>query len=729
MKNFTITLPVIIIAILFSLSATATASGMTLSGDTVRKETPIEKEVTGKDSVAAMLDNVTVYADRIRVKGSLTTIGIPGTAFEHAGSSYDMLANLPGLMLGMSGIEVLGLGQPVFEIDGRIIKDMTELKALRSEDVREVKIERSPGPAYEGNTRAVVSVITRKRAGDFLYLNVSNTLGIGRKVNESPDISFKAKLGKFATGIYYSFGHSASQFNETYFREIKHPSSLFSIDQSRIFSSNRNRHSLKWSGEWRINAKNRLAAFYSFDRLGSGITTSGDNDIRDGASEEVLKFDDRDRSKSDLHNATLLYDYVNGRTTLKVTQDLTFSGVKGDYRSREGKFTAEDVTEINTHSKKRYGIYSLRADFVTDRFFWGIYLGAGIRYSHISSKTDIRSDNPYLMDGKYSNRLSVGEDNAAAYLSFSRMFGRFSVRPGVRLQYVSRRSSDRMGDGTVSRIHGHDISVFPWLTVNYYASADMSLYLQYTRRLSQPNFSQMNSGIIYQDTLAYKNGNPSLRASCSESVTIGMNMKGIILTCSYGNTRNPIADVMAVREPGSNTLWEYSINLRRQESFSFGAGYNKRFSKLLLYAIGYMNLNRCRLPEPGLMPHSFSMSFNAQVNLSYTLDSHFSFFGNYTLQGRNRYLIAEQRSVQNFTLGANCSLLSGRLNISLQAADIFNQAHYNNITSRYRNVTWGTRGKNDMRRVTLTLSYTFLNKQIDIKGGRGNSTELNRIRE
>ena len=109
------------------------------------------------DTSYVTLDEITVSADHIRVSGSLTTISIPGTAYAKTGSALTMLPNLPGLMLSSNGIEVVGLGSPLFVLNGRELKNISELKAIKSDDVKEVKIERSPGPKYEGNTVAVVS--------------------------------------------------------------------------------------------------------------------------------------------------------------------------------------------------------------------------------------------------------------------------------------------------------------------------------------------------------------------------------------------------------------------------------------------------------------------------------------------------------------------------------------------------------------------------------------------
>ncbi len=103
----------------------------------------------------------------------------------------------------------------------------------------------------------------------------------------------------------------------------------------------------------------------------------------------------------------------------------------------------------------------------------------------------------------------------------------------------------------------------------------------------------------------------------------------------YMNTRNPIETILVMKNPESNTLWESATNFRRSEYVSAGLGYNNRFGKFSVYAMGYMNFIKGRLPDGKKAPADIKPSFNAQLNLSYVLNSHFSFYGNYTLQGQN----------------------------------------------------------------------------------------------
>ncbi|MDO5525221.1 MAG: Plug domain-containing protein [Prevotella sp.] len=98
---------------------------------------------------------VTAKHDLVKTRGAVTTIQVDRTAFENVGAVSDMLPHLPGLVKTSGGIEVKGLGKPLFYVDGREIKDESELQTLTSDNIRKVQINRAPGAEYPSGTKAV----------------------------------------------------------------------------------------------------------------------------------------------------------------------------------------------------------------------------------------------------------------------------------------------------------------------------------------------------------------------------------------------------------------------------------------------------------------------------------------------------------------------------------------------------------------------------------------------
>ena len=79
-------------------------------------------------------------------------------------------------------------------------------------------------------------------------------------------------------------------------------------------------------------------------------------------------------------------------------------------------------------------------------------------------------------------------------------------------------------------------------------------------------------------------------------------------------------------------------------------------------------------------------------------------------------------------LGFSGKFLKERLSINLEFMDILGKANYNNLSTTFRNVIYGTKGKSDMRGIRLRISYTIFNKSIKINGTRENTEILNRIK-
>ena len=121
------------------------------------------------DSANYTLSEVVVTANMPQVKnyGSTSLIRVKNTVLSNMGSALDMLAFTPGLYQGPNGIEVNGLGTPIFILDEREINSTQVLELLRSNNVKEIEIERVPSIEYSSDGRPVVKITTVKAINDF----------------------------------------------------------------------------------------------------------------------------------------------------------------------------------------------------------------------------------------------------------------------------------------------------------------------------------------------------------------------------------------------------------------------------------------------------------------------------------------------------------------------------------------------------------------------------------
>ena len=57
-------------------------------------------------------------------------------------------------------LEVLGKGKPIIYINGRLIRDNTELEQLNSNEIASIELVTNPGARYDATAKAVVRIRT-----------------------------------------------------------------------------------------------------------------------------------------------------------------------------------------------------------------------------------------------------------------------------------------------------------------------------------------------------------------------------------------------------------------------------------------------------------------------------------------------------------------------------------------------------------------------------------------
>ena len=83
---------------------------------------------------------------------------VENTLLSKLGTAEDVLARVPGIIKKQDGFEVFGKGEPLIYINGRQMRDVSELDRLKSEDIKSVELITTPGARYDATVRAVVKI-------------------------------------------------------------------------------------------------------------------------------------------------------------------------------------------------------------------------------------------------------------------------------------------------------------------------------------------------------------------------------------------------------------------------------------------------------------------------------------------------------------------------------------------------------------------------------------------
>lgn len=107
---------------------------------------------------AQLLDEVVVKGDlpKTRLKNGASITNVAGTILEKAGTAENLLDRIPGVSAGGGAVSVFGRGAAEVYINGRKVRDSSELDQLASDNIKSVEVINNPGARYAASVKAVV---------------------------------------------------------------------------------------------------------------------------------------------------------------------------------------------------------------------------------------------------------------------------------------------------------------------------------------------------------------------------------------------------------------------------------------------------------------------------------------------------------------------------------------------------------------------------------------------
>ena len=138
--------------------------------------------------------------------GGMTTT-VVGSVLEKAGTMENLLDRIPNVSAQNGSIKVFGHGEPVIYINGRQMRDKSELDRLHSDNIKSVEVITTPGARYAASTKAVIRITTKKMQGEGFGFDASTTGEYDEKKNfggfSQLNMSYRKnglELGAFAFG-------------------------------------------------------------------------------------------------------------------------------------------------------------------------------------------------------------------------------------------------------------------------------------------------------------------------------------------------------------------------------------------------------------------------------------------------------------------------------------------------------------------------------------------------
>ena len=470
-----------------------------------------------------------------RLKGNAMITRIQGTPLSDAGTLGEMLVKVPGMTGTDETPEVLGKGSPLIYINGRLMRDNSELKRLRSEEIRDVEVINNPGAQYDATVRAVVRIRTVRQQGDGLSLDLT--------LSDEHDLRYDFDRPQAKIGANYR-KNGVDVFGSVYYyhQDYRQYSTIEDITTTDKVFRQYGPYTMTWKHDnltytagvnWQLSDNHSLGvrADLTHQMKGKNQVIYDEDVFENNALIDHLY--SHQTSKETKPLGWLTNTYYNGKLG-KLDIDFNFdfmrNGTDTDRENVEQSKVQDDFVVSKSGTRSR--LYASK--LVLSYPVWKGEMAAG------TEMTFVNRNNTYWIDKAIiaNSDAEITENNVAVFAEYSCDFKKYgSASVGLRYEHTLMDYDDAINKD--EKMHRSMDEWFP--TASYSVTlGKVQTALSYSMKTYRPSFFAMNDAVTYISRYMYQAGNSQLLNERVRDLTLNVSYKWITLTASYEHLTNPI---------------------------------------------------------------------------------------------------------------------------------------------------------------------------------------------
>ncbi len=673
------------------------------------------------------LQEVAVEGKRpmVESKPGKLVLNVENSPLAAGNNALDIVQRAPGVSLdNNNNLQLMGQSGVSVTIDGRQTYMSGEqlvnfLKSTDGNQIKSVEVitTRAAKDDAEGAV-GTINIVLKKNRMEGFNGTFNMTAGRGEKFRGNSSLSLNYKKNNTTVFGSYAYSDEKSHRKLLLDRVIQNKGEKTYFKQRSILDEKEQNHSYRFGVEQRTSARNTLTLQFN----GSNNIEYNDNDSKTNVGKSFTTLDSLLISTSqfkelfDRYSANLNNEFRIDSNGRKLTLDLDWSKFKSSKRVGynnqyfDGQMDAITPEEIQ-RSRMPIGIdiYVAKLDY-EQPLSKVSKLEMGAKYSNVTSDNDLTFEdflnNSWINNEKRTNHFVYKEQIAAGYIDYNNTIGKWGLKVGARGEYTFSDGNSLTLNKQVKRNY---FKLFPNANLTYTLHENHILSLGYARKITRPNYRQLNPFDYFIDKLTFERGNPYLNPQFSNEFTLNYTlMQRYNVTLGINDVRDAIVESMGqdsvlkqtwvIRENLGKNLTAYlNLNIPVTVSkiwsmnnnitgihFNFDgmvSGYPLKKTSFLLQATSMHNLKLAK-------------SLSANVNLRY-----FSPFN---------YNVYDMKARWDMEVGATKTFKDQRSSLKLAVSDLFNTGNQN-LKTNFGDFDSSIRQYQDRRVVRLTYSYKFGN--------------------
>lgn len=654
--------------------------------------------------------------------GGMTTT-VAGSVLEKAGTMEHLLDRIPNVSAQNGNIKVFGRGEPIIYINGRQMRDRSELDRLSSDNIKSVEVIANPGARYAASTKAVIRITTKKIQGD----------GFGFDATTEGSYDEKKNTGGYARlNLYYrrnglelgAYAYSSKQSSpdEKDLQQMTYLDKTLNQQDRTRWKNKTETFSSRLNASYQFDDNNSLGASISFLR-NPKLQTDGKTEgsaLRDEVLTETNTSIRSEFGQNSNWSSNVYYVGKVGKLGIDFNTDWFWS--KGNNKNN----IDEHYQEVNSDMQNQLVSSTtlkynrlIASKMVLSYPLLGGDLSVGGEYSFTNRNTNYAIIPNTLADNVIDR---IKEGMASAFVTYNRDFGKLNMEAGLRYENMDFKYYD---DGQYmaeqSKTYGE---WFPSLSLSM-PIGNVQMQLSYAADINRPNYWVLRSGVQYSNHYTYETGNPFLVSEISRNISYDLAYKWLTFNLTYEHVSDPIYQTVEIYKDNA------TIGLMRMIN---GKSYNNVTSTLNLqptFGIWHPMLSAMVEKQWFELQTRDGQYLNkpvAMFRFNNTFDTKWAIFSvmmTYITKGyeENHYIY---KPMFNTDLSIYKGFLKDCLTLQLYVSDVFgtNDSH---IIGKYGKLKETVFDEFSTSKISLTVRYKFNTTRSKYKGTGAGDNQKNRM--
>ena len=647
------------------------------------------------------------------------TVDVQHSILHDIGTADDLLSMIPMVQSKDGKFEVLAKGEPEIYINNKKVRDPSELKQLKSVDIKSVDVITSPGAKYNAEVNAVIRIKTLKAQGEGLSLMVTSDTWKNNKWNNYDDLTLKYRTGGLEAFANVALDNGHYSNDQDLEQQLHIKKDFFDVRAGLPVRSTWTTLQYKGGLSYDFNADHSLGLSFSsqkmfYNKFKSDMTQ---HYLKNGAfyGDVLLKtdIDELDKPVWELNTY-----YVGKVGKLDIDLNATMLQRKSENHLNQQEYSQElgdrTITTLNCEDRKM-----MAGKLVLSYPVWKGVLSGGAEAT--STRSYGRNVNQENIIPETDNEMK--EKNIAGFAEYELQLGQWRLNAGLRFEHVK---ADYYLFGKWQQEPSRTYNDwFPNLSAAWQKDK-WSAQLSYSKRITRPPYNMLTSMIVYDSRMFYEGGNPLLRPSVRQSVDLNLTYAWLTFMAGFTRENDLFTHIGRVYDEEQEIAIFQPMNFDHQDrvyatlvaSPKFGFWQptaTLHYYQQMFDAEAYGAPKKLNKPEFSFDLKSWFVihpTMKALVQMSYSGSNHWAFM----YRGSNFAVNARLQK----------SFFNERLSCTLYANDIFR-------TARTKMTTYYAIGLTDQdvytytQCVGLTLSYNFNVSRSKYKGSGAGNDERNRL--